>query len=166
MRPGTKWPRDRSTARGLGTSDLSYIALRSEPKYVNDEFCVHTRHTQWSPGWKLCIWPIHPPSLSYSLRWFHHSVNCVTWLLEQLLWMSNIAGDGFTLALLESLVHLIQMLKCAVCVGITCWGPWQRVGIWRPGNENRLFFVIKVIVNYIALRGVSNSLPPHVGGIL
>ena len=76
------------------------------------------------------VWPIHPP---------RHPpyVDGVNGRPEQLLWVSNIAEDELTLELVESLVHLLQTLKGALCV-IRCWGAWPRIGIWQPGNENVL----------------------------
>lgn len=53
--------------------------------------------------------------------------------------------DEFTLELLESPLRLIQMVKGTLCVGIRCWEAWQSVGIWRPGNENRLRYHVLLL---------------------
>lgn len=73
---------------------------------------------------------IHPPTQPTYLRGL-----C---LLVMSLVLSIDHWPGFTFQLVESQVHLIQMLKGALWVGNRCQWQWQNVRIWRPGSEHVL----------------------------
>lgn len=86
-----------------------------------------------SPGWRSCVWHTTQPRLLPHVGLCRSL--CATLGGADALIVS-FCRMGFGVRL--QLVPLMQMLKGTLSICTRCWGMWQNVRIWRPGDASGL----------------------------